>query len=294
MTRYDNDISPPRFNAPCEKCEQIRVHAERAFRELRHEADAHIEAVERKLRDDFARETTKLRAANQQLQQELSRARSGTPQPDRTLSDRIPTLESDLRARDATIAKSSRDYESMVRKYSTQISSLEEELRSAQDSLADVTNQLMNARQGSDSNRTQIHKTVSEYERQLQQLQNERNEYVLANNSLKNKLAASESAKQELELERARLDLAYRRRIGEMEMEVRRSDIESVRLRRQIMTQGQKIEALERGITPSLGTHTPQLFSADTDVSYPEQPRKGMITRINSQPDTPKSFISTN
>ena len=43
-------------------------------------------------------------------------------------------------------------------------------------------------------------------------------------------------------IEKAKLDLAYRKRMGEMESEVRRTEIESVRLRKQIMSLTQKLE----------------------------------------------------
>lgn len=304
MTRHDGVLASAAFPSPCEKCEHLRVQAEQAFTELRHEADAHIAAVQKKLRDDFGKEIAKLKSANQQLQSELSFAlkKSGSTPQDVHAQNRVHALEAEVKAlekqRKDEFNRAARESESFLKQHNAEVSMLEGKLINSETRVTQLTDELYATRLSIENCKGQLQNHSSESEHHITRLEGERDDLILSNNALKVRLAAVDKARHELEMERARQDLAYRRRIGEMEMEVRRSDIESVRLRNQVLALTQKIESLEF----SSYTPTPKLpLSCESEGCHAEAPRIGRITRLHPSTtlsdypaDTPKSGKSLN
>lgn len=304
MTRYDGSLAPAAFPSPCEKCENLRIQAERAFSELRREADGHIAAVQKKLRDDFGKEIAKLKSANQQLQSELSFAlkKGGPVSQDTPSHARLQALEAEVRslekARKEEQTRTARESETFLKQHNAEVSMLEGKLTNSESRIAQLSHDLHVAKLNIENYKGQLQNHMSESEHHIGRLEGERDDLILANNGMKMKLNAAEKARHELEMERAKIDLAYRRRIGEMEMEVRRADIESVRLRNQNLALTQRLECM--GV-PSC-TPTPKLpQSYDSEASQPEVPRFGRITRLHPSAtlsdypaDTPKSVQSSN
>ena len=220
MTKTTGVLTPQNRPAvstkQCVKCLQIKKQAEEAFSELRKQTDAHIDAVQKQLSEEYGSTINELKNQYEELFGELVKAREAQQQRERAHADEMIRLRGEL-----------------------------EESVKLREKVDELEKQLNEAEVKVETSKTHVNKVRSECDKMVDQMRAERDDAVLEVNRLMTKVGAVDSLRQEYELERAKADLAYRKRIGEMESEVRRTEIESVRLRKQILSLTQKIETYE-------------------------------------------------
>ena len=219
----------------CLKCDRMKKQAEDAFRELRTQADLHISTIQRKLETEYESELTrlnktidKLRLDNDKLANSRLRDNETRAEIDAVSTEyqgRISQMESELLAVEKESENQLRASKRDIRNLQVHVASLEE-----------THAQLV---QESSLQNEEISRLKAENEK----LQHELEAAKAQNAQMKSKAIVYETGKQEWSLEKAKIDLAYRKRIGEMESEVRRTEIESVRLRKEIFSLKQQLEA---------------------------------------------------
>jgi hypothetical protein len=134
--------------------------------------------------------------------------------------------------------------------------------------------------------KSQLRQTRTECDKRIEQITIERDDAVLEVNRLTNRMSSVDSIRHEYELDKAKMDLAYRKRIGEMESEVRRTEIESVRLRKQILSLTQRIEAYEQISRRNGGgsylddIRRSRIFAIETGTPATGGALSGRITRL--------------
>ena len=205
----------------CQKCVQVKKQAENAFRELTRQTDSHIDAIQKQLSEEYGNTMNELKEQYDELFAELAKAREVQKANEERHEKQLSELKTEL-----IEAREIRERVVFLEKKAT-----EDEIKL-------------------ETAKSQIQKLTREYDGVVEKIRSERDDAVLDLNRLMAKAGAVDSLRQEYELERARADLAYRKRIGEMESEVRRTEIESVRLRKQILSLTQRIETYEHQ-----GTH---------------------------------------
>ena len=271
MTKTVGALAPQSV-AACENCMHIRRQAEEAFTELRAQTDRHILAVQKKLKDDHSCELSKVNSANdiltadiarlKELLSKLEKDKRSQAQSEKELEARIADIRGECETKINEIERSmrkeelaaSKEREDLLRSHRKDVQGIEEKIQESNARLLQSNKKIEELEQENVALRSQISKSKLELQleldRQTRLIYSERD-------NLKDQLALSqqrlgtiENWKTEGDLERAKLDLAYRKRIGEMESEVRRTEIESVRLRREIIQLSQKLELAEpRGAT---------------------------------------------
>ena len=327
MTRQTGELTPPQQAVPprvaiekCANCAHIRRQAEEAFSELRNQTDKHIAAVQRKLREDHAAEISKLKSANEALQAEIKRfaprdsavkTEVAKLQKEHQKRMKEQALEFQTQLEDVKAEFESRLEQAMKEAYSvkSQAKSEREEvakqskLREARDKELEAENE----RLALEIDRLEIelqsvkgqlgkvkHEHQLELERQLRSLATERDQARDQLTLAEQRIASLESGKRESDIEKARADLNYRRRMGEMESEIRRTEIESVRLRREIIQLNQKIETLDnelaRGGQPALRSARNRIFALELP---PANSNSGRIARIDRSPRNVEALTPT-
>ncbi len=252
MTKTLGVLTPPTRSVVCAKCSQIKKQAEEAFSELRRQTDSHIDAIQQQLSEEYGSTINELKTQYDELFGELVKAREAVKHKDMQHEAEMVKL---------------RDEIAEAENFKQTISSLEKILSETQIQL--------------EKSKSQVAKVRSECDRIVDQMRTERDDAVLEVNRLFNKVGGVDTLRHEYEMERARADLAYRKRIGEMESEVRRTEIESVRLRKQILSLNQKIEMFEHqrySQVPRLvdDLRRSRILSIESD----HQPVSGRITRL--------------
>ena len=247
MTRTTGVLTPPAKSLvsssaatkPCGKCIQIKKQAEEAFSELRRQTDEHIDAVQRQLSEEYGSTINELKNQYEELFGELIKAREAQKH-----------RENDHEAEMA-----------QMREHLEQYRELDEKLNETEIKM--------------ETYKSQVNKVRLDCDKIVDQMRSERDDAVLEVNRLMSKVGAVDSLRQEYELERAKADLAYRKRIGEMESEVRRTEIESVRLRKQILSLTQQIETYQHHERKY--NQVPKLY---------DDLRRSRILSIESEPPT--------
>jgi len=220
MTRNFGDLTPPRSG--CGKCEKIKKQAEDAFSELRKQTDVHIDAVQKQLSDEYGSVIESLKSQYESLFSELAKAR-------------------DSQAKQ--LAEKDEKYNELMEEFHKYTTKNESEETNAK-RISELQIQLQTVK-------SQLQKTKADSDRQVEQIMTERDDAILEVNRLNSRMSSIDNIRHEYELEKAKMDLAYRKRIGEMESEVRRTEIESVRLRKQILSLTQQIDAYEHVRRPA-------------------------------------------
>jgi|LauGreDrversion4_2_1035121.scaffolds.fasta_scaffold26299_2 chromosome segregation ATPase len=252
MTKTLGVLTPPTRSVVCAKCSQIKKQAEEAFTQLRLQTDSHIDAIQQQLSEEYGGTINELKAQYDELFGELVKAREAVKEKDSQHVAEMDKLRGEIGEQN-TVKQT--------------ISSLEK-------MLADTQIQL-------EKSKSLVTKVRSECDKMVDQMRTERDDAVLEVNRLVNKVGGVDTLRHEYEMERARADLAYRKRIGEMESEVRRTEIESVRLRKQILSLNQKIEMFEH----QRFSQVPRLFddlrrSRILSIESEHQPVSGRIARL--------------
>lgn len=280
MTKTTGILTPPHNPAvesktACKRCDVIKKQAEAAFTELRSQTDQHIAAVQRKSKEENATELERLRMENQQMIKDLNALREQEGPRDQAMKVELEKVKSDAERRlhnqrsafEDKLTEVSADYESRILKIHSRLDEAERHGEKEMEAIArshkkdvvllesrikellsendELLRQLRKAELDIHTIKSESHKTQLQIDRATHSAAAEREAALEQVVALKVKISSMESAKTEADLERAKLDLAYRRRIGEMESEVRRTEIESVRLRREILRLNQRVEQLE-------------------------------------------------
>lgn len=280
MTKATGILTPPHNHAvesktACKRCDVIKKQAEAAFTELRSQTDQHIASVQRKSKEEHAAELERLRTDNQQMMKDLKALREQAGPRDQAMKIELEKVKGDAERRlhnqrsalEDKLTEVTAEYESRILKIQSQLDQAERHGEKEMEALSrshkkevvflesrikellsendEVSGQLRKAELDIHTMRSESHKTQLQIDRATHSAAADRDAALEQVASLKVKITSMESAKTEADLERAKLDLAYRRRIGEMESEVRRTEIESVRLRREILQLNQRVEQLE-------------------------------------------------
>lgn len=265
MTKYAGVLTPPQSTVKgCEQCVQIKKQAEDAFTELRAQTDRHIAAVQKKLREEHAVEIARVKAANDIMTAEIRRFKEllARAENDKRLERqeaeveaklesiraecdaRIDEVEQLMRKEEAVACKQRED---LIRTHKRELITLQADLEESNGCNAQQTSRIDELELDVQSLKAQVAKSKLEHQiqldRQTRQVALERDELKEQLGLAHQRLGSLDNWKTEADLERAKLDLAYRKRIGEMESEVRRTEIESVRLRREIIQLNQKLES---------------------------------------------------
>ena len=310
MTRHEGQLTPPQKSVPisgekCASCAHIRRQAEDAFSELRNQTDKHILAIQRKLRDDHAGELERLKSSNENLQAEVHRLREIVGPRETATKTEIANLHRDHKERmthqalefEAEIAEIRKTYDQKLRQMLSEHDDVVKQvkLREARDWERTDDNQRLRGEVDRleielQSVKGQLGKVKLEHqvelERQLRSVATERDQAKEKLSLAEQRIASLENSKRESDIDKARADLNYRRRMGEMESEIRRTEIESVRLRREIIQLSQKIETLDNELVRS---GQPALRSARNRMFALELPpvvtsNSGRIARIERSP----------
>jgi hypothetical protein len=311
MTKTVGVLSPATNNTPgCGNCVKMRKQAEDAFLELRTQTDKHIHAVQKKLKEDHQAEVTKLNLQIDALQLELKKIKDA--QAGRDVGKEF----------EKRMQESRKEYEARINVVQTKLDEAESRLaRQQEDSLRYTRREhlLRDARvQEVEKENDHLRSTVDKLEIEIQSLkckldrakleqdafvEKQTKSLIIERDEAKQRLllaeqrlAGLEAFKREAEIDKAKMDLNYRRRLGEMESEVRRTEIESVRLKREIIQLTQRLETAEN--LPSSNNSFPMLTSARSRLfaieggalfgtsSKPTQ--SGRIAKINERTGSPK------
>ena len=310
MTKQVGVLTPPGGGIvkECGNCTKIRRQAEDAFSELRTQTDRHIHAVQKKLRDDHSVEIGKLTAKIESVEKELANAVSKPSKSDiKKITDdfqkkisetkteyeqRISVLQAKLDEAESRLAKTHEDTLRSARRdhllRDARVSELVSENQQLSEEVDKLEVELQSAR--SKVERAKLDQDV-QIERQTRALVCERDEAKERLALSEERLGSLESFKRESEIEKAKIDLNYRRRLGEMESEIRRTEIESVRLRREIIQLTQRLEIAEQTTSnkssssfPMLMSARSRLFALESDSAaskLPPSTKGGMIAKIN-------------
>lgn len=294
MTKISGQLTPPQTAAVkggCEQCMQIRRQAEEAFTELRAQTDRHIFAIQKKLKEEHASELFKVKSANDILTAELMRVKeqlAARSEKDSECELRIESIKSECEQAERRLREhekmAEKDRDEILRSHKRELNAMEATIEEKAERIEDLEVQVQSLK--SQGTKAKMEHQF-EQDRQLRLVSLERDDLkeqlALANK----RLGSLDNWKTEADLERAKLDLAYRKRMGEMESEVRRTEIESVRLRREIIQLNQKLELSESGGGSSnflmLRSGRPRQLSLE-GISRPHHPplSSGRITRIAS------------
>ena len=295
----------------CIRCDHIRRQAEEAFTELRTQTDLHIAAVQKKLREEHLGEIHRLRAANEALQAELAKMRETAGPRDAALRTE---LERTKREAESAAKKQTADLEQRISiltgEYDARIEAVKRQVAEAEQTAEREREALIKSHRRESLNsesrikelqvengdlvgevqalKSQLHRAKLEVDKQTHFITAERDDAIHQLSLVRSRLLALENGRQGTDLDKAKQDLAYRRRIGEMESEIRRTEIESVRLRREIIQLNQKIELMESegrgGSWLTLRSARPKLFALEEGSR-----NSGRITRIGHTYTSPKT-----
>ena len=286
MTKQVGVLTPPQtagISKGCDNCAKIRRQAEDAFAELRTQTDRHILAVQKKLKEDHNLETGKLKAQIENLQQESKKMGSRKMNEEiekrvleikKECDTRISAIQAKLVEAESKLARQDDRRDQMLRDARvTELESENDGLRAQVDKL-EIELQSQKAK----LERAKLEQEMN-VERHTRSLALERDDARERLSAMEHKLAALESFKREAELERAKIDLNYRKRLGEMESEVRRTEIEAVRLKREIIQLSQRLESAENASSIS---SFPMLTSARSRLLALEGSAPQITTKIAS------------
>lgn len=316
MTKQVGVLTPPQDPSglsgkdECKNCGRIRQQAEDAFSELRNQTDKHIHAVQKKLRDDHSVEVSRLKTQIDALQSELRKARNSSDSKAtiQRLNDefeqraadmrkeydsRLSVLQANLDEAEARIAQQQEDSlrsarrETLLRDARVRELEKENEATAREVDRLEIENQSLRAK----LEKAKLDQEVA-LEKQTRLLASERDDARERLALAEGRITSLETFKREAEIEKARSDLHYRRRLGDMESEVRKTEIESVRLRREIIQLTQKLEQFE-GNSSSQSSSFPMLSSARSRLFAIEagssKPQIGRITRVGQDRSPKKS-----
>lgn len=316
MTKQVGVLTPPQNPSglsgkdACKNCDRIRQQAEDAFSELRNQTDKHIHAVQKKLREDHSMEVSRLRGQIETLQTELKRVKnlSDTRTTIQRLNEdfekraadlrkeydsRISVLQANLDEAEVRIAQQKEDSLRSARRDNllrdARVKDLEKENETAAREVdrLEIENQSLKAK----LDKSKLDQEVA-VEKHTKLISSERDDARERLGLAEDRIASLEAFKREAEIERARSDLHYRRRLGDMESEVRKTEIESVRLRREIIQLTQKLEQSEGNSSsqvssfPMLTSARSRLFAIEAGTS---KLQIGRITRVGQDRSPKKS-----
>lgn len=304
MTRVTGVLTPPQttsISKGCDNCGKIRRQAEEAFSELRAQTDRHILAVQKKLKDDHNVEVGKFKAQIENLQQESKKLGSRKINEEiekrvleirRECDARIQLIQNKLWEAEANLARKDERRDQLLR--DARVSELEKENSNIRSEIDKLEIEVQSYK--SKLERAKMDQEMY-VERQTRTLAMERDEAKDRLVAIEQKLQSLESFKREAELERAKIDLNYRRRLGEMESEVRRTEIESVRLKREIIQLTQRLESSEQtGSTvnafPMLSSARNRLLALEAAAPPPTvkaTSQSGRIAKVSSPKRSPRA-----
>ena len=272
MTRQHLHANLAPNNLQCLQCDKIKQQAEEAFRELRTQTDLHIDAVQQKLQEEFSADLARLKSENESLRAVQGQLDGMTSEYDA----RIDRMELLLREAEA---RAQRDSETTARRHKKELRSLEARTAELEHELTQSRNLTEQLDLQLEGLKSQIVRVEADGAARIRVHQTRLEETILELNRVNAKLALQEGARQEWNLEKAKLDLAYRKRIGEMESEVRRTEIESVRLRKQILSLSQQLEGFNMvSLRDRLPVRKSTVFAIEEPADL--RPTIGRITRL--------------